>query len=159
MKLKKYVIMVLFLITVSLGCPFTGTKPPVPEPPGDQLIVNGVVVYHDNTPVPDSIKCTVSYFDEKTNKNIIKLVRYGKFSLFNLADGEYKIVATTGAGDSDGSITFTVKNQKLVGSKDKNYILRIVLGLIDIPAKPIPPVFIEPDTKPGSGAGRIIENP
>ncbi|MCE5251311.1 hypothetical protein LLG96_13935 [bacterium] len=117
----------------------------------EQLVVNGVVVYENNTIVPDSLKCTVMYFDFATNKDITIPIKNGTFLLTNLVDEKYKLEAVSGVGGLRGSCIFTIRNGHLVGSKSTDDFVRVILGKEKVEEAPVPPGFFEGDIIPAKG--------
>ena len=143
-----------FLFIVSLvifGCEIlkqTTTKPGSNKSIKNKFVITGVVVIGSNQAVPDSLNCTVKYFDINLNKEVTKPVIKGAFTLENLADEKYKLEAATKIGDLSGSIYFSVKNSSLVGSTKEKNILRVILGRENVQEDPVPPDIFEGDVNP-----------
>ncbi len=154
MKFKGRDFLFSFLFMVSLviiGCEIfkqTTTRPGSNKSSKIQFIITGVVVIGSNRAVPDSLNCTAKYFDINLNKELTKPVIKGAFILENLADGKYKLEATTKIGDLKGSIYFSVKNSSLVGSTKEKNILRVILGRENVQEDPVPPDMFEGDVNP-----------
>ena len=122
-----------------------------------ELVINGVVVFDTNQVVPDSVSCTVTYYDIKTNRDITNQVKNGMFFLQNLADGEYELKAVATKSGLKGSSIIKILDGRLIGRKGQDDIVRVILGIERVKEDPFPPEFFEGKVVP-RGPGRIRDN-
>ncbi|MCE5251312.1 hypothetical protein LLG96_13940 [bacterium] len=123
-----------------------------------RAFINGVVLLGSKMPVPDSLECTVSYFDFFTSKGITIPVKDGFFTLKNLVDEKYELIAVTKIGNLKGSSYVTISNGRVKGCKDSLDVTKIIMGIQRLEENPIPLDSFNDDFPNNPFGGMMVDN-